>query len=71
MALCIPPDLILTVLEGVTAIIHYCLLDQSSPYHLVSKHLSELVTCTWTNHCHPRRQLYLEVAALSATKEYD
>ncbi|KAJ8290895.1 hypothetical protein GJAV_G00018940 [Gymnothorax javanicus] len=33
MALCIPPDLILTVLEGVTAIIHYCLLDQSSQYH--------------------------------------
>lgn len=35
MALCIPPDLILTVLEGVTAIIHYCLLDPSSQYHQV------------------------------------
>ncbi|XP_067368008.1 protein dopey-1 isoform X2 [Channa argus] len=33
MALCIPPDLILTVLEGVTAIIHYCLLDPTSQYH--------------------------------------
>ncbi|XP_061092649.1 protein dopey-1 isoform X1 [Conger conger] len=46
MALCIPPDLILTVLEGVTAIIHYCLLDQSSQYHLLQvsvdqKQLSE------------------------------
>lgn len=35
MALCLPPDLILTVLEGVTAIIHYCLLDPSSQYHQV------------------------------------
>lgn len=35
MALCIPPDLILTVLEGVTAIIHYCLLDPTSQYHQV------------------------------------
>ncbi|KAJ8411492.1 hypothetical protein AAFF_G00163000 [Aldrovandia affinis] len=46
MALCIPPDLILTVLEGMTAIIHYCLLDQSSQYHqfqvsVDQKHLSE------------------------------
>ncbi|XP_036394379.1 protein dopey-1 isoform X2 [Megalops cyprinoides] len=46
MALCIPPDLILTVLEGVTAIIHYCLLDQSSQYHQLQvsvdqKHLAE------------------------------
>lgn len=35
IALCIPPDLILTVLEGVTAIIHYCLLDPTSQYHQV------------------------------------
>ena len=35
MALCIPPDLILTVLEGITAIIHYCLLDPTSQYHQV------------------------------------
>lgn len=35
MALCIPPDLILTVLEGMTAIIHYCLLDPTSQYHQV------------------------------------
>ncbi|XP_053529723.1 protein dopey-1 isoform X3 [Ictalurus punctatus] len=46
MALCIPPDLILTVLEGVTAIIHYCLLDPSSQYHQLQvsvdqKHLAE------------------------------
>ncbi|XP_048881412.1 protein dopey-1 isoform X3 [Brienomyrus brachyistius] len=33
MALCTPPDLILTMLEGMTAIIHYCLLDPSSQYH--------------------------------------
>ncbi|XP_058274777.1 protein dopey-1 isoform X2 [Hemibagrus wyckioides] len=46
IALCIPPDLILTVLEGVTAIIHYCLLDSSSQYHQLQvsvdqKHLAE------------------------------
>lgn len=46
IALCIPPDLILTVLEGVTAIIHYCLLDPSSQYHQLQvsvdqKHLAE------------------------------
>ncbi|XP_052002728.1 protein dopey-1 isoform X2 [Xyrauchen texanus] len=46
MALCIPPDLILTVLEGMTAIIHYCLLDPTSQYHQLQanvdqKHLSE------------------------------
>ncbi|XP_062843400.1 protein dopey-1 isoform X2 [Trichomycterus rosablanca] len=46
MALCIPPDLILTMLEGVTAIIHYCLLDPSSQYHQLQvsvdqKHLAE------------------------------
>ncbi|MED6252511.1 hypothetical protein ATANTOWER_012698 [Ataeniobius toweri] len=35
MALCIPPDLILTVLEGITSIIHYCLLDPTSQYHQV------------------------------------
>ncbi|KAM9440083.1 protein DOP1A isoform 1-T2 [Clarias gariepinus] len=46
MALCIPPDLVLIVLEGVTAIIHYCLLDPSSQYHQLQvsvdhKHLAE------------------------------
>uniref|UniRef100_A0A8C0Y9X6 DOP1 leucine zipper like protein A n=1 Tax=Cyprinus carpio carpio TaxID=630221 RepID=A0A8C0Y9X6_CYPCA len=46
MALCIPPDLILTVLEGMTAIIHYCLLDPTSQYHQLQanvdqKHLAE------------------------------
>ncbi|KAK1171168.1 protein dopey-1-like isoform X2 [Acipenser oxyrinchus oxyrinchus] len=47
VALSIPPDMILTVLEGVTTIIHYCLLDPSAQYHqqlLVNvdqKHLSE------------------------------
>ncbi|XP_028326117.1 protein dopey-1 isoform X2 [Gouania willdenowi] len=46
MALCIPPDLTLTVLEGITAIIHYCLLDPTSQYHQLQvsvdqKHLSE------------------------------
>ncbi|XP_056261992.1 protein dopey-1 isoform X3 [Pseudoliparis swirei] len=46
MALCIPPDLILTVLEGVTAIIHYCLQDPTSQYHQLQvsvdqKHLAE------------------------------
>uniref|UniRef100_H3CN39 DOP1 leucine zipper like protein A n=1 Tax=Tetraodon nigroviridis TaxID=99883 RepID=H3CN39_TETNG len=46
MALCIPPDLILTVLEGMTAIIHYCLLDSTSQYHQLhvsvdQKHLAE------------------------------
>ncbi|XP_041109188.1 protein dopey-1-like isoform X1 [Polyodon spathula] len=47
VALSIPPDMILTVLEGVTTIIQYCLLDPSAQYHqqlLVNvdqKHLSE------------------------------
>ncbi|XP_054596555.1 protein DOP1A isoform X2 [Nothobranchius furzeri] len=46
LALCIPPDLVLTVLEGVTSIIHYCLLDPSSQYHQLhvsvdQKHLAE------------------------------
>ncbi|XP_057594808.1 protein dopey-1 isoform X7 [Hippopotamus amphibius kiboko] len=46
MASIIPPDLILTLLEGITAIIHYCLLDPTTQYHqlLVSvdqKHLFE------------------------------
>ncbi|KAM6181961.1 protein DOP1A isoform 5-T5 [Erethizon dorsatum] len=44
MASIIPPDMILTLLEGITAIIHYCLLDPTTQYHqlLVSvdqKHL--------------------------------
>ncbi|XP_058517044.1 protein dopey-1 isoform X1 [Ochotona princeps] len=46
MASVIPPDLILTLLEGITAIIHYCLLNPTTQYHqlLVSvdqKHLFE------------------------------
>ncbi|KAM6910103.1 protein DOP1A isoform 2-T2 [Xenentodon cancila] len=46
VALSIPPDLILTVLEGVTSIIHYCLLDPTSQYHQLQvsvdqKHLAE------------------------------
>ncbi|PNI88066.1 DOPEY1 isoform 7 [Pan troglodytes] len=46
MASIIPPDMILTLLEGITAIIHYCLLDPTTQYHqlLVSvdqKHLFE------------------------------
>lgn len=46
MAPCVPPDLILTVLEGMTAIIHYCLLDPTSQYHQLQanvdqKHLGE------------------------------
>nr|XP_019585108.1 PREDICTED: protein dopey-1 isoform X3 [Rhinolophus sinicus] len=46
MASIIPPDMILTLLEGITAIIHYCLLDPTTQYHqlLVSvdqKHLLE------------------------------
>ncbi|XP_068137647.1 protein dopey-1 isoform X4 [Hyperolius riggenbachi] len=46
MASFIPPDMILTLLEGITTIIHYCLLDPSTQYHqfLVNvdqKHLLE------------------------------
>ncbi|KAG2468580.1 DOP1 protein, partial [Polypterus senegalus] len=47
MASSVPPDMILTVLEGITTIIHYCLLDPSTQYHqqlLVNvdqKHLAE------------------------------
>ncbi|TRY84642.1 hypothetical protein DNTS_001365 [Danionella cerebrum] len=46
MAVYVPPDLILTVLEGMTAIIHYCLLDPTSQYHQLranvdQKHLAE------------------------------
>ncbi|XP_075859275.1 protein DOP1A isoform X8 [Microcebus murinus] len=33
MASIIPPDMILTLLEGITAIIHYCLLDPTTQYH--------------------------------------
>lgn len=35
MASVIPPDMILTLLEGITAIIHYCLLDPTTQYHQV------------------------------------
>lgn len=35
MASIIPPDMILTLLEGITAIIHYCLLDPTTQYHQV------------------------------------
>uniref|UniRef100_A0A5F8G5C0 DOP1 leucine zipper like protein A n=1 Tax=Monodelphis domestica TaxID=13616 RepID=A0A5F8G5C0_MONDO len=46
MASIIPPDLILTLLEGITTIIHYCLLDPSTQYHQLlvnvdQKHLFE------------------------------
>ncbi|XP_053316061.1 protein dopey-1 [Spea bombifrons] len=46
MASFIPPDMILTLLEGITTIIHYCLLDTSSQYHqpmvnIDQKHLLE------------------------------
>nr|XP_060608953.1 protein dopey-1 isoform X2 [Anolis sagrei ordinatus] len=33
MASVTPPDMILTLLEGITTIIHYCLLDPSAQYH--------------------------------------
>ncbi|XP_066215039.1 protein dopey-1 isoform X3 [Saccopteryx leptura] len=33
MASVIPPDMVLTLLEGITAIIHYCLLDPTTQYH--------------------------------------
>uniref|UniRef100_A0A2K6GGD7 DOP1 leucine zipper like protein A n=1 Tax=Propithecus coquereli TaxID=379532 RepID=A0A2K6GGD7_PROCO len=33
MASIIPPDMILTLLEGITTIIHYCLLDPTTQYH--------------------------------------
>ncbi|XP_036048932.1 protein dopey-1 isoform X6 [Onychomys torridus] len=41
-----PPDMILTLLEGITAIIHYCLLDPTTQYHQLlvnvdQKHLFE------------------------------
>uniref|UniRef100_H0XB58 DOP1 leucine zipper like protein A n=1 Tax=Otolemur garnettii TaxID=30611 RepID=H0XB58_OTOGA len=46
MASIIPPDMILTLLEGITAIIHYCLLDPATQYHQLlvnidQKHLFE------------------------------
>ncbi|XP_053566454.1 protein dopey-1 isoform X1 [Bombina bombina] len=46
MASFIPPDMILTLLEGITSIIHYCLLDPSAQYHQLmvnvdQKHLLE------------------------------
>ncbi|KYO28002.1 protein dopey-1 isoform D [Alligator mississippiensis] len=46
MASVTPPDMILTVLEGITTIIHYCLLDPSTQYHQLlvnvdQKHLFE------------------------------
>ncbi|XP_020825547.1 protein DOP1A isoform X1 [Phascolarctos cinereus] len=46
MASVIPPDMILTLLEGITTIIHYCLLDPSTQYHQLlvnvdQKHLFE------------------------------
>ncbi|KAG8444835.1 hypothetical protein GDO86_009840 [Hymenochirus boettgeri] len=42
----IPPDMILTLLEGITTIIHYCLLDPSAQYNQLmvtvdQKHLLE------------------------------
>ncbi|XP_059691379.1 protein dopey-1 isoform X4 [Gavia stellata] len=46
MASVTPPDMILTLLEGITTIIHYCLLDPSTQYHQLlvnvdQKHLIE------------------------------
>ncbi|XP_043929288.1 protein dopey-1 [Protopterus annectens] len=46
MASTVPPDMILTLLEGMTTIIHYSLLDPSSQYHQLlvnvdQRHLSE------------------------------
>ncbi|XP_067845265.1 protein dopey-1 isoform X2 [Heptranchias perlo] len=46
MAVSIAPDMILTLLEGMTTIIHYCLLDPSIQYHQLlvtvdQKYLSE------------------------------
>ncbi|MEE6476377.1 hypothetical protein FKM82_011056 [Ascaphus truei] len=46
MASFVPPDMILTLLEGITTIIHYCLLDPSAQYHQLmvnvdQKHLLE------------------------------
>ncbi|NXE79098.1 DOP1 protein, partial [Cochlearius cochlearius] len=46
MASVTPPDLVLTLLEGITTIIHYCLLDPSTQYHQLlvnvdQKHLIE------------------------------
>uniref|UniRef100_A0A8C0J955 Dopey family member 1 n=1 Tax=Chelonoidis abingdonii TaxID=106734 RepID=A0A8C0J955_CHEAB len=46
MASITPPDMILTLLEGITTIIHYCLLDPSIQYHQLlvnvdQKHLLE------------------------------
>ncbi|KAM4865719.1 protein DOP1A isoform 1-T1 [Thomomys bottae] len=46
MAPVTPPDMVLTLLEGITAIIHYCLLDPATQYHQLlvnvdQKHLCE------------------------------
>ncbi|NXF38467.1 DOP1 protein, partial [Nyctibius bracteatus] len=46
MASVTPPDMVLTLLEGITTIIHYCLLDPSTQYHQLlvnvdQKHLTE------------------------------
>ncbi|XP_038616962.1 protein dopey-1 isoform X2 [Tachyglossus aculeatus] len=46
MASIIPPDMMLTLLEGITTIIHYCLLDPATQYHQLlvnvdQKHLFE------------------------------
>ncbi|NXL82547.1 DOP1 protein, partial [Leptocoma aspasia] len=46
MASVTPPDMVLTLLEGITTIIHYCLLDPSTQYHQLlvnvdQKHLVE------------------------------
>ncbi|NXX95529.1 DOP1 protein, partial [Centropus bengalensis] len=46
MASVTPPDMVLTLLEGITTVIHYCLLDPSTQYHQLlvnvdQKHLIE------------------------------
>lgn len=52
MAPCVPPDLILTVLEGMTAIIHYCLLDPTSQYHQVRVLVSHFWIPCFNKCCH-------------------
>lgn len=48
MASVTPPDMVLTLLEGITTIIHYCLLDPSTQYHQVNLlgHLRSSYLCS-------------------------
>lgn len=45
MASVTPPDMMLTLLEGITTVIHYCLLDPSAQYHQVSLWKALAVCC--------------------------